>query len=319
MTDEESVKYSISPELIKFIPFSKYENNFVFIVNNKKHYTNRFCADILSPIVRNFHYVDESINELSFDVDEEIDLFSEFLQLFPFNDVELDQKHIQCFSKYFLKLGNITEYININSSIFEKKDEDYFINIFFDLYQKYSTAMPSELIQAIHELFAGNFYKIQNNKDLRYFDLDFLEGIISSPSLTINDEDSLLNCILDLYEDDQKYSRLFEYVYFSSVGEKTLHRFFETFSQEDINQSLWQSIISIFLQNEEQNKIKQNRYTKKIENKNNNDPKDMKVIFLGDTGCGKTTIIFDILNKNTDDITSTVSTNRYSKKFKIQI
>lgn len=75
------MNYSLTTEYINEVPFYKYENNFTFIVNGKKHFTNRVIVDILSPIIRNYHFTGESINKYSFDIDEDIDLFHEFVQL----------------------------------------------------------------------------------------------------------------------------------------------------------------------------------------------------------------------------------------------
>ena len=56
---------------MKGIPFHKYEKNFTFIVNNKQYETSRFIADILSPIVRQYHYTDESINSITIECFEQ--------------------------------------------------------------------------------------------------------------------------------------------------------------------------------------------------------------------------------------------------------
>ena len=47
----------------KSIPFDKYENNFTFIVNGNEWKTNRLIADLLSPIIRKYHYQDQTIDQ----------------------------------------------------------------------------------------------------------------------------------------------------------------------------------------------------------------------------------------------------------------
>lgn len=41
------------------ILFGKFEKNFTFIENGKEYQTNRVMVDIISPIIRQFHYTDE--------------------------------------------------------------------------------------------------------------------------------------------------------------------------------------------------------------------------------------------------------------------
>lgn len=65
--EQEDYQFSLSFNNIKSIPFDKYEKNFTFIVNGKEYETSRFVADILSPIVREYHFIDESMNSISID------------------------------------------------------------------------------------------------------------------------------------------------------------------------------------------------------------------------------------------------------------
>ena len=61
--DIANIFVSLLNNNLKDIPFHKYEKNFTFIVNGKRYETNRVVADILSPIIRNYHYQDESIDQ----------------------------------------------------------------------------------------------------------------------------------------------------------------------------------------------------------------------------------------------------------------
>ena len=57
------INFSLSIKNIKDIPFQKYTKDFTFNVNGKKYQTTRLFADILSPFVRQLHFVDDSIDE----------------------------------------------------------------------------------------------------------------------------------------------------------------------------------------------------------------------------------------------------------------
>lgn len=45
------------------VPFSKYEKNFIFIVNNKEFRTSRLIADLLSPTISKIHINDPTMKE----------------------------------------------------------------------------------------------------------------------------------------------------------------------------------------------------------------------------------------------------------------
>ena len=61
-------KFSLNHENIKNLPFDKYANDFTFYVNGKPYTTSRVVADILSPSIRNMHYLDSAINEFTLEV-----------------------------------------------------------------------------------------------------------------------------------------------------------------------------------------------------------------------------------------------------------
>lgn len=103
---------------MKQIPFEKYDNKFTFIVNGKRYETSRFIADLLSPIIREYHYSDETKTEYilktKIDVQEQLngdDYFTDFLNLTSFDTKNLNSNQKLYFSNYFLQLGNINEYL----------------------------------------------------------------------------------------------------------------------------------------------------------------------------------------------------------------
>ena len=90
--EQEDYQFSISFNNIKSIPFDKYEKNFTFIVNGKEYETSRFVADILSPIVREYHFIDESMNSISIDTSSNTrDYFQDFLNLVNFTQKTMNE------------------------------------------------------------------------------------------------------------------------------------------------------------------------------------------------------------------------------------
>lgn len=86
--------------------------------------------------------------------------------------------------------------------------------------------------------------------------------IIESKSLKINDEDSLLDFVLEMYGKDRECSILFEYILFSNLSEDKLKLFIEQFNIEDLNMKIWNSFCKrVFKKDENENKNDNDRYT----------------------------------------------------------
>lgn len=110
MTNQTN-RFTLSVENWQNISINQYPPDFTFIVNGKRYPTPRFVADILSPIIRKLHFVDESVNEFIIDTDNQQgdDYFSEFLNLINLNYQTFDSNRMNQFANYFIKLGNVIE------------------------------------------------------------------------------------------------------------------------------------------------------------------------------------------------------------------
>lgn len=80
--------------------------------------------------------------------------------------------------------------------------------------------------------------------------------------MKIENEDSLLEIIVELYEKDEKYSPLFEYVYFNNVTIETMKIFIEKFN-------IWGSICERLLKEEDNDITKLKERYKGQEKKKN--------------------------------------------------
>ena len=61
----ENSEFALSFDNMKEMPFNKYEKNFTFIVDGQQYETSRCVADLLSPIIRKYHYTDETIDSIT--------------------------------------------------------------------------------------------------------------------------------------------------------------------------------------------------------------------------------------------------------------
>ena len=113
--EHENQKFSLSFSNLKDIPFDKYEKNFKFIVNGQEYETSRFVADLISPIVREYHFTDETMNSLTIETtksaSEKVDYFKNFLSLVDFKPKTINETERQHYIEYFIKLGNFEESI----------------------------------------------------------------------------------------------------------------------------------------------------------------------------------------------------------------
>ncbi|KAK8842714.1 hypothetical protein M9Y10_025575 [Tritrichomonas musculus] len=275
--ENESVNFSLDVQNVNHLPFQRYEKNFTFIVNGKVYETTRIIADLLSPFIRNLHFIDETINEFSFNTkietnpNDNTDYFSDFLALSKFEIVYIDAKHRQYYSEYFNHLGNYNEYFRLHPIITDEittKDAiDQLISI-----TEYTNINPEtkeffdKKIRSLVKSVAVNFECIDKRK-LRSLSYDIIEEIISSESLKLHEEDTLLQFVIELYENNHNNASLFEYIIFQNVSDDTFKNFITKFEINDVNEGIWKSVCHRLLSpktKKTESSFIQNRYLENI-------------------------------------------------------
>lgn len=257
---EKDNKYTLSCENVKNIPIDKYEQNFTFIVNGKRYQTSRVKADLLSPVVSGYHLIDESIEEMNIttkggeekETQSEIDYFSDFIKLTDFSTKSIDENHRKHYIEYFYELGNINEYLRLQPEYFESLSPENVIDRLKFLYKLNVFKDESESMQEIVKYASTHFEEI-NKEEMKKLEPELLEEIIRNPSLRLNEEDSLIEFILELYKIDSKYSTLFEYVEFKNVNVDSLQKFIDLFDIELLNSQIWKRICQRLISSETSN------------------------------------------------------------------
>lgn len=256
----EKINFALSLENAKKVPLFKFKKDFTFIVNGKEYLTSRYIADILSPNIRKFHFTDESINEISINtkLKSNKDYFNDFLNLSNFENYNLDKQQQNFFSEFFLKLGNIDGYFQIQPEYHGKITNENAVDLLISITQHFSLItkefeidhnIPKDSVslyqvgnvQKIISFISSNFETV-DKKRLNEIEIDLISQIITNSNLQISDEDSVLNFVIDLYEQNDSFSPLFEYVIFSNVTQESLIHFINKFNLEDMNVSIWKSI-----------------------------------------------------------------------------
>lgn len=267
------------------VPFSKYEKNFTFIVNNKEFRTSRLIADLLSPTISKIHINDPTMKEFCINTKSNGD-FQKILDLIDFQRCQIESNNFDFFEEVFEQLGTTNIDFNFkfteitNNNVIEMiKDHE---NKFF-LTKQYSEEI---------DFLSANFSEIYQNQSEKLFSLSeySLENILKNEKLILSNEDELLNFINELYKKNRHFAFLYEYVYFTNIETKTMEEFLSIFDDNDLTRGSWKSI-SKRLICEKQTNMKE-RY---------------KSEFGG---------IFNFLKKNSnikDEVNITYSSNAYNK------
>lgn len=238
------------------------------------------------------------------------------------NNLNIDPERKKAFSEYFLYLGNIYEYVHLNNDTFNQKiNKNILSNI--QLISKYSSVMPQKAYQELIDFFSINFQYL-DKESLKFLDADLLEDIIGSKSLQVCDEDTLFEFILELYKENQSYSKLFEYVIFSNLSENLFNTFISEVSFNDLNSSIWKSIffsykkrnyttknIKKLSSNKNQPKSDTNSqlnfFDSQSSSENDDDQKSYRIVFIGNSHVGKTSIVSRIKREGIEGIKPTIS------------
>lgn len=232
-------------------PFEKYKNDFTFILNGRQYKTSRIVADLLSPTIREMHLVDPTVDEFNINTEtvegenEGENYFTDFLKLCSFKPTIVDDERRKYYSEYFFALGNINEYFRMQRKSSLKDIEKVISNFevyvkFFNKYTKWNEC-DGEIDDDLVSFLASHFYEVDQER-LKKLPLRMIERIVFNENLTIIDEDSLINFILNLYEKDSSFSILFSAVCFANVSNGVLEAFIEKFAIDDINTNIWRSI-----------------------------------------------------------------------------
>lgn len=112
---QNNIEFILSPYILKGIPFDKYEQNFTFIVNDKEFHTSRFLADLISPIIRQYHTIDNTIDifKLNFKEENSKLTFSDFLKIVSFEKMKFPRNNFNITFKYYFYLVTAKSFTNL--------------------------------------------------------------------------------------------------------------------------------------------------------------------------------------------------------------
>lgn len=273
--EDNDNEFSLNPKNMYNFPFEKYAKDFTFILNGHRYQTSRIVADILSPTIRDMHLSDATIDEFIIETDSIFDdkgenegekYFHNFLNLCSFKPTVIDERSKIYYSQYFFLLGNVDEYSRL---LPKYKDEDVdkaLERLEFYVNSKSRYFNDNQLLSFI----ASHFYQLDQER-LKNLPLPVIEMILFNSKLVVNDEDSLLSFINQLYEKDSSFSVLFGAVHFINVSKLILEEFLGEFKIEDLDTNIWKSISYRLMHFEDKDKDKDKNNIKNDKRYHNKD------------------------------------------------
>ena len=246
MDKPQATQFVLNSDKLKYLPFDNYDKNFTFIVNNKEYKTSRIVADILSPVIQKYHKTDETIDTFTIDIEDMNSNhdFSEVLSLLSFESREISEEESDFFRKIFFLLGNDEEY----AKLYPKFQGELTVSNVFNVLQERQRCLRQrpELLASISsaeiEFISGHFFEIDES-ELKKLGIDIIEEVVKNRNLHIDNEDSLLKFLIEIYKEDQSASFLFDYVIFGNVSREGLLDFYEAFDLNDIDNEVWKMIL----------------------------------------------------------------------------
>ncbi|OHT16619.1 hypothetical protein TRFO_13030 [Tritrichomonas foetus] len=228
--------FSLSHDLFRNLNFDSYERDFTFFVGSKEFKCNRIIADLISPKVKQNHQIDPTLD--SFNVSDECDFEDDFEMIISLgegksiNTDEIDYNNLEIL---FNSIGN-HEFSNF---IHKSLNSINITNAIYILKKRISLSLSyyNEVV-----FIASHFYLFTYN-ELSTLDEYILMEILSHQNLVIESEEWLFKFILQLTKTDPKYAVLFQFIDFANISTECIVEFTRNVSFEDLNASIWKSII----------------------------------------------------------------------------
>ena len=227
----------LKPTSILNIPIETYEDDFLFIVNGEEFKTSRVIADLLSPVICKNHLIDKTANTFIINTQNSGD-FSQILKLINFETQTFQTNEIPFYTEVIEILNN--EYIDIKCSTTITIDNVFEQLKMHEMNKKFFSKNIADDIEFISKHF--NELCENHKKDMLNISMDNLIAIFTNDDLLLKNEDQLLDLINYLYYCDNKYSILYETVFFENVSIGPIREFLSIFDCNDITGSTWKRL-----------------------------------------------------------------------------
>lgn len=233
---------------ILHVPIEHYERDFKFVINQQTFQTSRLFADLISPKISRYHLIDSTIDEYVINTKLQGN-FEHIMNIQKFNEEKIDDDELE----FIIEIMNDLEI----------KREDITIRISDETTEKSNTS-SSTITQVIQNLSKRQsyryFYAKEIEEDLEFIsqhfyemteedrlviqslEYSFIDNVLKSEKLTLENEDELVKMINELYLKDNKFSELYSYVDFKNVTREGMKEYLSIISFCDITFETWKPL-----------------------------------------------------------------------------
>lgn len=257
----------------------KGEKKFTFIFGNNKIRLNNILAEFISPIVSHMHYSDPTIDSLciNYPIKSESsllknlfteDIISFFQDISNGISIEVNEEQATKIQLLSILICN-EELFQRSNQVCQKKIDisniDHFIEILLVFSSLTDTKNPFNFQYSfIIELISSNFNLIDKEK-LNKLPRPIILSIISNDKLKLESEDSLLDFILQMENDDDDsipFVTFLEKINVKNLSEEKFREFIQNLNPSEMTNNLWSNLCRKFLETDSSSDSTENRYEK---------------------------------------------------------
>ena len=226
----ETRKFTVTTSCLYNLSIAFSENNFAFIVGDRKYQMNKVLAALISKKVAQNLAIDSTINTYTLKFKDPQHEFSKIIDLISGDSITITQNNAY-------SLICIADEID-NEDLKQKALEVY----------KYDLVKLDDLLKYDHsenifKYAASNFYKIPSNTlvNICKLDSDIIRNIINNECLLVENENSLFDFVFNSYTYNHD-SSLFECIDFTQLSVDKIRSFCMKINHDQITSALWERI-----------------------------------------------------------------------------
>ena len=220
------------------------DQEFVFYVGGKEYHTTKSVAVFLSGRVARLMELDKTMDTISINVDDREDIFNLLLSLADGEILSIEENGLQrkdriaVFAKLASELEN-RELVNMVEEICALDEPISLANAIAQLRNRHMLSMSiTDEVTFVASHIQEVVFDERNVLEALGAELSWL--VLTNPSLSISDEDWLLDQILDCPGAEYRY--LVSCVQFDLLSIDGIAKFLDHFSLEDINAQTWAAL-----------------------------------------------------------------------------
>ena len=233
--------FTLSSQNLSFIERLVTIETFTFKTNKKRYLIPRCIAVFLSPKVFSIIKQNATNTELELKTRDDDDVFEQIIQLGYGKQIYINDDNRKSLLSFAQELENkelIDACTNIKG-LYSSPSSLTLKNAIPSLKSKIT--FGANVTNDINFV-ADHFFEF-DQKDLYTLDHHTLKRILSHPSLSIRNENTLFNFVFDLVSvKGRTYQPLFEFIHFEDIGVEEIARFVNAFNASSLSEPVWRSI-----------------------------------------------------------------------------